>query len=295
MDTLKQLSNDMAALVETVGAGVVRVEARRRLPATGIVMSADGLIATSNHVVRMDEGIRIGLPDGTIVEAQLVGRDPSTDLALIHAETDGLTVPNWVASTEAKVGELVLAMGRAGRNVEASLGVVSEIGGSFQGRAGGQLDRYLKPDVVMYPGFSGGPLAGADGGIYGLNTSTRGRGPNLTIPTETVQRVAETLKEHGHIKRGYLGITAQTVRLPEAIASEAEQETGLLIASVEAGSPADGQLLLGDTVLMLDDQPARSMEELLSLLMGNVVGEEVTVTVVRGGQMQTVGVTVGER
>lgn len=296
MDTLKNISDEMASLVESVGKGVVRVSARRRMPATGIVMTADGVIATSHHVVTRDENIKVGLPNGEEMPAELVGRDPSTDLALLKVDASGLTVPNWASSQGAKVGHLVLALGRPGKSVQSTLGVVSALGDSFQSHGGGRIDRYFQTDVVMYPGFSGGPLVGADGTVFGVNTSALMRGTSLTIPTETVQRVADTLLEHGHIKRGYLGITAQTVRLPESTAQVAEQETGLLIASVEDGSPAaEGGLMLGDTVIRLDGSPTRSMEELLSMLMGDIVGKNVTVSVVRGGEMTDVPVTIGER
>ncbi len=296
METLKSVSDEMAQLVETVGAGVVRVDGRRRLPGTGVVMSEDGIIATSHHVVTRDENITVGLPNGDEAAAKLVGRDPSTDLAILKIDASGLIVPNWVASDDASVGHLVLALGRPGRTVQATLGVVSALGDAFQAPGGGKIDRYFQTDVVMYPGFSGGPLAGADGAVFGINTSALMRGTSLTIPTETVQRVANALLEHGHIKRGYLGVTAQTVRLPEDTASAAGQETGLLIASVEPESPgAQGGLLLGDVIVKLGETPTRSMEELLSLLMGDMVGKNTTVTVVRGGSMTDVNVAIGER
>lgn len=296
MDTLKAVSNEMAQLVETVGAGVVRVEARRRLPGTGIVMREDGIIATSHHVVTRDENIKVGLPDGSTVNAELVGRDPSTDLAILRADASGLSVPNWVSTDSAAVGHLVLALGRPGESVQATLGVISALGKGWQAPSGGKIDRYVQTDVVMYPGFSGGPLAGADGAVFGVNTSALMRGTSLTIPTETVQRVADALLKDGHIKRGYLGITAQTVRLSESIAEAASQETGLLIASVEADSPA-GQagILQGDVMIALGDNPTRSMEELLALLHGSIVGTEVMAKLVRGGSMTEIAVTVGER
>lgn len=296
METLKTISNEMANLVESVGEGVVRVSARRRMPATGVIMTEDGVIATSHHVVTRDDNIKVGLANGDEVDGTLVGRDPSTDLALLKVDASSLPVPNWVTSQDAKVGHLVLALGRPGHTVQSTLGVVSALGSAFQSHGGGKIDRYFQTDVVMYPGFSGGPLVGADGVVFGVNTSALMRGTSLTIPTETVKRVASSLLEHGHIKRGYLGITAQTVRLPEKTAAAAEQETGLLIASVEDDSPAAaGGLMLGDTVIKLDGSPTRSMEELLSMLMGDIVGKEVTISVVRGGEMTDVPVTIGER
>jgi S1-C subfamily serine protease len=296
MDTLKTVSNEMAALVETVGAGIVRVAARRRTPATGVVMTEDGMIVTANHIIRREEDIRVGLPNGDDVSANLVGRDPSTGLAIIKADVTGLTVPNWVTSEAAKVGHLVLALGRPGESVQATLGVVSALGDSFQIEGGGRIDRYFQTDVVMYPGFSGGPLVSAGGAVYGINNSSLMRGTSITIPTETVQRVGEALMKDGHIKRGYLGVTAQTVRLPEATAQQADQETGLLVASVEPSSPAGaGGVLLGDVIVAMGGNPARSMEDLLSMLVGDVVGQQIDLTVVRGGAMATIPVTIGER
>jgi S1-C subfamily serine protease len=296
METLKALSNDMATLVEQLSASVVRVEGRKRLPATGVVMAADGVIVTSNHVVTRDEGVRVGLADGTIVEAELVGRDPSTDLAVLKAEASDLVVPVWTDTTEAKVGELVLALGRPGRSVQATLGVMSALGGAWQIHGGGKLDRYVQTDVTMYPGFSGGALVGADGAVYGLNTSALMRGTSLAIPTETVKRVGADLMEHGHIKRGYIGVTAQTVRLQASVAEQVGQETGLLVSVVEAGAPAEaGGVYQGDIIVKLDDTPLTTMDSLLMALSSGMVGKAVALTVIRGGDTVTLDVTVGER
>jgi S1-C subfamily serine protease len=296
METLKSISADMANLVETVEQSIVRVEARRRMAASGVVLSADGVIVTAHHVITRDEKIRVGLPDGTIVEAELLGRDPGSDIAVLKAEADGLTVPNWASSEGAKVGHLVLALGRPGRTVQATLGMVSALGKAFQAHGGSKIDRYFQTDVVMYPGFSGGALVGAEGAVFGINTSALMRGTSLTLPTETVQRVAAALAEHGHIKRGYLGVTAQAVTLSDDIAAQVGQETGLLVAAVAADSPAGvSGVLQGDIVLKLGDTPTRSMEELLALLMGDIVGKNTELTVVRGGTTQTLNVTVGER
>jgi S1-C subfamily serine protease len=294
MTTLQTLSNEMATLVETTGASVVKVNARRRLAATGIIMSEDGVIVTSHHVVTRDENIHVTLPDGTVKEATLVGRDPSTDTAVLKVDATGLTTPNWQPSSAAAVGHLVLALGRPGKTVQATLGVVSALGDSWQSPGGGKVDRYFQTDVVMYPGFSGGPLVGADGAVFGMNTSALHRGTSLTVPTETVQRVAEALLKDGHIKRGYLGVTAQTVRLQES--APTDQETGLMIVGIEDGSPAAaGGVLQGDVMISVAGTPTRSMEELLALLSGAVVGEQAEIALIRGGQIESVTVTIGER
>ena len=164
---LAELSNGLAAAVETAGKSIVRVDARERMPATGIAWTADGLIVTADHVVESDEDIVVGLPDGQEVAASLVGRDPTTDLAVLRASGASLTPPTWVEDSDLKVGQLVLALGRPGRTVQATLGVVSALGDPWRTAAGGAVDRYLQTDVVMYAGFSGGPLVTVDGHVAG--------------------------------------------------------------------------------------------------------------------------------
>lgn len=293
---LQNLSDALAATVEATGPCVVRVEARRRLPASGIVWSPDGVIVTAHHVVERNDKVAVGLPDGQTVPATLVGRDPTTDLAVLRTQTEGLTPAAWGEADDLRVGHLVLALGQPGRSVQATLGIVSALGDSWRTPAGGRLDRYLQTDVVMYPGFSGGPLVDAAGQVLGLNTSALLRGISLTVPVPTLRRVVETLLAHGRVRRGYLGVGAQPVRLPAVLGQQLGQETGLLLASVEPGGPAEeGGLLLGDTIISLDGQPVRHMDDLLALLSEDRVGAEVPVRIVRGGQVQELTVTIGER
>jgi S1-C subfamily serine protease len=139
-ETLTNLSSAMAGLVEAAGPSIVRIEARRRLPASGVVFSTDGLIVTANHVVEQDDQIKIGLSDGSTVNAALIGRDPATDVAILRSERGGLTAATWVDAGELKVGNLVLALGRPGRTVQATLGIVSALGGAWRTGAGGEID-----------------------------------------------------------------------------------------------------------------------------------------------------------
>jgi S1-C subfamily serine protease len=295
-EVLQNLSNGLAETVEKAGPGVVRVEGRRRLPASGVVWSSDGVIVTAHHVVERDENIGVGLLGGETIAATLVGRDPSTDLAVLRVEAADLAPPTWAEPESLRVGHLVLGLGRPGRTVQATLGIVSALGGSWQTPAGGSVDPYLQTDLVMYPGFSGGPLVDVDGGVLGLNTSALLRGISLTVPTSTVRQVVGTLLAHGRVRRGYLGVGAQPVRLPADLAEELGQETALLLVSVEPDGPAgQGGLLLGDTIVALDGQPVRHMDELLALLGGDRVGTSAPVRFVRGGQTQELTVTIGER
>jgi len=295
-EVLRNVSDAMASTVETAGSSVVRVEARRRLPASGVVWSPDGIIVTAHHVVEIEDNIGVGLPGAETMPATLVGRDPTTDVAVLRVEANHLTPATWAEPEGLRVGHMVLGLGRPGRTVQATLGIVSALGEDWRTPAGGHIKPYLQTDLVMYPGFSGGPLADVAGGVLGLNTSALLRGISLAVPTPTLRQVVETLLAYGRVRRGYLGVGAQPVRLPGALVEQLGQETGLLLISVEPGGPADGAgLLLGDTIVALDGQPVRHMDELLALLGGERVGAALPVRIVRGGQVQELSVTVGER
>lgn len=296
--SLATVSNELANAVERAGAGVVTVDARRRHPATGIVWSEDGLIVTANHVVERDEEIEVGLPDGRRVAVSLVGRDPGSDLALLRAEASGL-VPLTHAATEPRVGHLSLAIGRPGPSGPmASLGLISAVGGPLQFRGGHSLEQYVRADVAMLPGFSGGPLIDAAGDLIGLNSSTLGHSGQLTVPVSVIASSVATLLQHGRVRRGYLGIGAQSVHLPEALISElgTSQHHGLLVVSVESGGPAESSgLILGDILVAIDGQVVGHVEQLQDLLTGDRVGKSVPVRIVRGGEPRDFSVTVGER
>lgn len=296
MSVLSDLSQTLAATVDAAGAGIVRVEARSRVPASGIVWSADGVIVTAHHVVEEEETIPIGLADGRVVNAKLAGRDPTTDVAVLRAEATGLTPRSWADLNTVKVGHLVLALGRPGKTVMATLGVVSALGEAWRTPAGGRLDRYLQTDVVMYPGFSGGPLVDASGQFIGLNTSALVRGVSMAVPASSLRNIVETLLTKGRVSRGYIGVGAQPVRLPEGLSKQLNQETGLLIVSVEPNGPADkAGLMLGDVIVGLGSDPVRHLDDLLAALGSDRVGTSISVRIVRGGQVQQLPVTIGER
>jgi S1-C subfamily serine protease len=295
-EALANLSESLAATVAAASPAVVRVEARRRLPASGIAWSENGLVLTASHVVRHDEDIKIGLADGRSVSARLVGRDDSTDLALLQADVSGLVPLTIAADDQTAVGHLALALGRPGKTVQATLGIISALGDSWRTRAGGLVDRYLQTDVVMYPGFSGGPLVGAGPQLFGMSTSALTPGVSVAIPATTLNRVAGALQTHGRMRRGYLGVSTQRVRLPQALAEERQQKAGLLVISVEPGSPADeGGITLGDTIIGAGETIVGRHDDLLAQLSGDVVGQKIPLTVLRGGVVQTMNVRVGER
>jgi S1-C subfamily serine protease len=226
----------------------------------------------------------------------LVGRDPTTDIAVLRVRDAAVKALRWGEPSSLKVGNLVVALGRPGRTVRATIGIVSVLGDAWQTPAGGRIDRYLEADVALYPGFSGGPLIDAAGNVHGINTAGLRRGGSLTVVTPTIRRVVEALVAHGRIRRGYLGIATQPVRLAPVLAERVQQRRGLLVMEVEPGSPAEqGGLLLGDTLLQVAGQPVRYPEELFGLLGGDRIGAPVSVRVLRAGAPQEISVTVGER
>ena len=295
-EILSQLSKDISTIVEGTGKAIVRVEARRRMPATGIIWTDDGVIVTSHHVVERDDNIVIGLPDGSTTSATLVGRDPSTDVAVLRADIAGHSPAARAASNGVKTGHLALALGRPGKSVKATLGMVNAVGKSWRTPAGGPVDRYSQTEVTMSPGFSGGPLVDASGAILGMNTSGLLRGSAATIPVETLDRVVNAILAHGKVRTAYLGVGTQPVRLQAAASANVDQETGLLIISVEESGPAErGGLLQGDTIVSLDGEPVRQVDDLLSLLSSDRVGKAVEVAVIRGGVLSKISVSLGER
>lgn len=295
-DPFQSLSDATAAAVATAGASLVRVDARRRSAASGIVWTADGLILTADHVLVREGAVKVALPDGSELPAEIVGRDPTTDLALLRVQASGLTVPAWAEPEQIAVGQLVLALGRPRHSVQATLGVVSAWGGPWRTGAGGQVERLLRTDVLMYPGFSGGPLVGAGGRVLGLNSSALSRGASAALPLPTLRRVADELLAHGHIRRGYLGVSGQIVRLPEARAEALGQATGLLLVAVEPGGPAaQAGLAMGDTLLRLGGEPLRHMDDLAAALGGERIGTELPLAFLRGDELLERVVRIGLR
>jgi len=294
---LTTLSDSMVAAVEKAGAATVMVNARRRMPASGVAYAAD-LILTADHVVEREDDIHIGLPDGSLVSATVAGRDPDSDLVLLRLERPQVAQAE-IAPQLARVGQLALALGRPSlEGIQASLGIVSAIGGPLRLGRGGLLEKYLRTDAIPYPGFSGGPLVDAAGNVIGINTSGLARGASLTIPAGLAWQLAAALAQDGRIRRGFLGVRSQPVEI-SATQQEAlgrQQATGLLLVGVEKSSPAEaGGLLVGDIIVGIAGQAVTNPDDLAASLVGAVVGKLTPVEVLRGGKPTTITVTIGER
>jgi serine protease DegQ len=295
-DTLSALSDGMADAVASVAAAVVRVNGRRRRAGSGVVF-AQNTVLTASHVLEREEDLSVETADGRTLSARFAGRDHSSDLAVLKVE--GLDIePATPVEGDARVGQISLAVGSPsrGEGPRATLGVVSAVGGPVRSRRGPRLERYIQTDATPYPGFSGGPLIDARGNVLGILVSGWGRGAAFAIPADIAWRTAGTLSEQGSVKRGYLGILSQPVRLPDGQSLGLTQRGGLLVVGVEDGSPADrGGLIVGDILATLDGQPVEDTDDLLVLLAGDRVGRAVPVKLVRGGELAEVEITVGER
>ena len=292
MATLKDLSNDIAALVEKASKSVVRVDARRGRAGTGIVWDT-GLVLTANHVVEQEEDIQV-VADDKSTKATLVGRDPATDLALLKVE--GLSAPAMPRGKvdELRPGQIVLAIGRPG-SLKATFGTISAVSSSWRGWRGSEIEHLIQTNAPLYPGFSGGPLVDVDGRAIGMNSWVFGRGDGRAIAMDVAERVIASLKADGRIRRPYLGIGTQEVALPEPVKAKAKQDSGLLIVAVEPQSPADkAGLMQGDTLVALNGTTTSSLEDLYSGLRKAKVGATQTVRVVRAGELKDLQVTVGE-
>jgi S1-C subfamily serine protease len=299
--TLGSFSDHLANAVERASRSIVTVAARPRQSASGVLWQAGGevVIVTADHVVEREDDITIILPDGRQAKATLVGRDPSTDLAVLRPSGDlGEGVAPITVSDALRVGHLALAIGRpieGGPRV--SFGVVSSIEGPRRAGQGAQVEGVIFADVTLYPGFSGGPLVDTEGRFVGLNSSRLTR-QSAALPVATIRRVVTTLQTHGRVRRGYLGVATQQVPLNAALAQAASvsQEAALLVVTIEGESPAEkGGLLMGDIIITVNGQPATSVDALRAALGSTAPGQPLAVRALRGGQPLETSLIVGER
>jgi len=294
-EQLTQLSESFADSVSTAAASVVQVHGAGS-PASGFVYAPDIVITTMRALGRED-GLHVRGPEGPEMEAHLAGWDPTTSLALLRVA--GLAgAPITPATTQPRVGHFALAVGRSWSNaLSASAGIVSVIGGPLRTGRRRAIDQVLRTTAPVHDGFAGGALVNTSGALLGVITSTRIRGTTVVIPASIAWKTAASVFEHGGLKRGYLGIAGQPVRIDGRSADlQVGRDSGLLVAAVTPDSPAAAAgLLVGDIILALDANQIESPEDLFDLLWGNRVGSEVRLDVLRGGVAKQVPITVGER
>jgi len=288
----QQLSNDLAAAASRTAPSLVLLRGRRRRAASGTIIDAQSFLV-SDHLLDADDEVRARTADGDIT-ARVVGRDAGTDLALLHVEAGRLT-PVTFATEPVRLGEIVLAVGRTWTGLVAHPGFVTHLSGPHQLSPGFRLEQAIHTSLEPFSGFSGGALVNVRGEVTGISTSALDRGRGLAIPVREVTRVVESLRRHGRLRRGYLGVSSLPVALPERQRSGAA-ERGLLVTSVAPGSPADSALLLvGDVIVSIDQTSAVKPDDLAGYLSGDRVGQRAALHVLRGGSPVQVDVTIGER
>lgn len=301
--SLTALSGQMEKAVERVSPSVVAVDARPRVRTSGIVWRPDVIVST-NHTIRRDEEITITTHDGRELKATLAGRDAGTDLAVLRVEDSGVggeeTTPQMTGGSSLNVGKLILAVGRAHpeRGASASFGIIGATGEGWRTWRGGEIDRFIRPDVSVFIGFSGGALIDTEGQVIGINTTGLARGAGLTIPTSTVDRVVDQLLAHGRIARPYLGVGMHPVALPDKLREKFSlpQKSGLMMLSVESDAPADrAGITIGDILLALDAAPVSDTDDVQTSLGGKGIGTVVKASILRGGEVKEVEITLGER
>jgi serine protease DegQ len=294
---LAALSSELANAVERLAPSIVYVDSDPRRDASGIALSEHAVVTTEHTIDREDE-IVIRLGGEATARATLVGRDPTTDLALLHTDASLVPVPR-AALDALKVGHIVLALARdEDGEAAASMGVLSSLDGPWRTWRGGDVDRFIRPDLNLYSGFSGGALADAHGAVIGVNTWGLSRRTPLTVPLSTVVRVAEQLEAGGRIKRGYLGVAMQAVRLPQRLRSELgiEQESAVIVVDVAPEGPAErAGALIGDVLLALGGRALEDSDDVARALGSETVGTTQRLDVLRAGRRQTLEVLVGER
>lgn len=297
-NALVALSNELAAAVAKAGQYVVTVHGRPRMTSSGVLWKP-GVVVTADHTLRRDEDIRVTLPDGKTVPAEIAGRDPGTDIAVLKVDSGTLTPVQSPPDNSLEAGMLVLAIGRSHETgVSAALGVISSVSGPFHTWRGGKVDQFIRLDVGLYPGASGGAVVSANGNFAGIATGGLSRTSALAIPAQTIARVVDALLEKGHVSRGFLGVGLQPVGIPQHLRTQLniEGRTGLMVLSVEPDGPAGkAGIFMGDVLISLEGKPVADTEDVQAVLGPESVGRAVQATILRGGTLAEVAITVGER
>jgi S1-C subfamily serine protease len=290
---LTEFSNQLADIAAAAAPSVVQVQGRRQ-PASGVIYAA-GVVLTTTQALRRDDRLHVRGNEGDAVDAELTGWDPTTTLAILKAPALA-GAPIAVAKQSARVGNIAMAIARSWSNgLTVSAGVVSIIGGPLRTGRRRAIDQVIRTTAPMHDGFAGGAFVDTNGALLGITTASTIRGLGVVIPAGIAWNTARHLLEHGGLKRGYIGIAGQPVRLPQSEGADKSEE-GLLIVGVNAEGPAaKAGLLIGDIVLAVDGQTIGSPEELLDWLTGERVGKAATLRLLRGGQPSEVSVTIGER
>jgi S1-C subfamily serine protease len=306
---LDAYSRVVIAAAERVSPSVGNLRVTRRtrsgrMPAgagSGVVLTSDGFILTSAHVVAgPGRGGRAAFVDGREIAFEVIGADPFSDLAVLRAEADDLTPAELGDADALRVGQLVIAVGNPhGFESSVTAGVVSALGRSLPARSGRAVrfvDNVIQTDAALNPGNSGGALADSAGHVIGINTAVAGIGLGLAVPiNEATRRVIGSLMSEGRVRRAYLGIAGGPRPLPPQARNRFGRRSAVEVVEVVPGSPAaEAGLRAEDLLLEVSGSPVERVEDLQRLLTAEMIGQTLTLTLLRGGRDVAVEVTAAE-
>jgi S1-C subfamily serine protease len=252
------------------------------------VLTNDGILLTSAHVVDGADRAEAAFADGTDVVADVVGRDPLSDLAVLRARGPVPPALELGDAAKLRVGQLVVALGNPlGLAGSVTAGIVSGLGRSLPTRAGRVIDEVIQTDAALNPGNSGGVLADSRGSMIGVNTAVAGVGVGLAVPiNDTTRRLIATLISHGRVRRAWLGIAGAQITLPRPVAEKVGRAKGMQIAEVVSGSPAaTAGLRRGDIVVLVDGTPVVTATGIQQLMVEGAIGRRLEITVWRNGAL----------
>jgi S1-C subfamily serine protease len=293
---LDAYSRAVIDVVDRVGPAVVRIDVKAKDgrpgggTGSGVIVAPDGLVLTNSHVVGGLTQVTVATVDGRNLTARVVGDDPDTDLALVRIDAP-VTLPAAALGNSKllKRGQLVIAIGNPlGFESTVTTGVVSALGRSLRARSGRLIDDVIQTDAALNPGNSGGPLVSSRGEVVGINTAVilGAQGICFAVAANTANFVLGELVRHGRVRRAYIGVAAQQIAIPRRLrhAAGLSQESAVLAASVETGSPADrAGVKARDIILSLDGTAITGGDDLIRVLAGDKIGRTVEIEILRNG------------
>ena len=285
-DALDAYSQAVIAVNERLAPSVANLRARRG-GGSGVVITRDGFIVTSAHVVEHSPRVTASFVDGTEVVADVVGSDPLSDLAVLRADSRELTPAELGDASTLRVGQLVVAIGNPhGFSGSVTAGVVSALGRSLPTRAGRIVDNVIQTDAALNPGNAGGALADGQARVVGINTAVAGVGLGLAVPIDDVTRsIIGALQSDGRFRRAYLGLAGGTRPLPPRLSRELGRTAGVEVVEVVAGSPAaEAGLRAEDLIVAVDGLPVEKVEDVQRLMLGERIGATVQLDLLREGR-----------
>ena len=292
-DMLTELSNALTARAESAGNAVVAVRSGEGRHLTGLVWQSGIVVVSEQALPRKDE-FELVAPGGSILTAQVAGRDPSTNVAIL--KTAGSLVAPAFTSAEAHVGGVALAIGADGTGgASARFGIVNLAGGEWHSRRGGLIERRIVLDIRLAHREEGGPVFDANGACLGMSTFGP-RGQVIVIPFVTLARVVPQLVKEGHVARGWLGVALHAVAVPDALRESADETSGMMVMSVvENGPAAQAGIVAGDIILSVGGISAHRFRKMARYFGGDSIGRRADVRLIRGGAVITVQTTIAER